>query len=130
MVLADSVNWITQSQLNAARAEYLELIENWRQSWESLDTQRYLDFYAREQFNFGRGGFEAWAKRKAAVNQRKTFVQVQLDLEGVFEYPGEKDMFVAHFTQRYLSNNYASETRKQQYWQRDNSGEWRIVFEG
>jgi len=130
VVLAEQIEWITPDELIEARAEYLALIEDWRQSWEALDTQRYLDFYAQEQFNFGRGGYDRWAKQKVNVNRGKTFVQVQLDLRGVFRYPGEKDMFVAHFTQRYLSNNYSGETNKQQYWQRDNNGRWRIVFEG
>jgi murein L,D-transpeptidase YafK len=129
VVLADRVDWITEQQLVTQRAEYLAVIEAWRQSWESLDTPAYLNFYARDEFNFGQGGYAPWAKRKVQINKAKTFVQVQTDLHGVFRYPGETDMFVVYFTQHYLSNNSASKTVKQQYWQKDASGAWHIIYE-
>ena len=39
-------------------------------------------------------------------------------------------MFVIKYKQRYLSNNYSGETDKEQYWQRNEDGEWKIIYEG
>ncbi|MEO0367190.1 MAG: L,D-transpeptidase family protein [Pseudomonadota bacterium] len=130
VILAEEVNWVTQDELALLRKRYLGLVEAWRTSWESLDMQAYLGFYSQDQFNFGRSSFRKWADNKLAVNERKTFVQVELNLNGVFLYPGEQDMFVVSYTQNYLSNNFAGRAEKQQYWQRDERGHWRIIFEG
>ena len=34
------------------------------------------------------------------------------------------------FEQKYTSDNYAGASRKRQYWQRQDDGAWRIVYEG
>ena len=49
----------------------------------------------------------------------------------MFKYPMPgAEMVVVKFTQSYQSSNYQGRLRKQQYWKKDNSGHWRIVFEG
>jgi len=39
-------------------------------------------------------------------------------------------MFVVKYHQRYLSDNFAGESEKEQFWKRDESGRWRIIYEG
>lgn len=130
VVLADSVQWLDEKQFSEQQESYLALVETWRKTWESLDTQAYLDYYSRDQFNFGLDEFEPWAARKRIVNASKTFVQVQLELKSLFVYPGEQDTFVVSYRQHYLSNNYSGLSDKQQFWQKDAQGQWRIIFEG
>lgn len=130
VVLSDQINWVTPDELSALRDTYMSVLAAWKQDWESLDTQAYLNHYSTAEFNFGRDSFRQWAANKKLVNQSKTFVQVDLSLESLFLYPGEKDMFVVKYQQRYLSNNYQSTTNKQQYWRRHGDGRWQIVYEG
>ncbi len=129
VVLAERVNWVQPQALNATQAELRASIEAWRKAWESLDMAKYLDFYAEDGLHIGSGGFAQWAERKKQANRTKTFVQVQVELEGLFEYPGETEMVVAYFKQAYLSNNHADMSDKVQYWQRTANGRWQIVFE-
>ena len=112
------------------RANFLDVFESWKSDWESLDTDAYLANYSQDNFNFGKTNFSSWANRKLQINRAKTFVQVDMDIESVFAYPGEHDMFVIKYNQRYLSNNYSGEVKKEQYWQRDTSGRWKIIYEG
>jgi len=67
--------------------------------------------------------------RKSQVNEAKTFVQLDIDIESVFAYPGVKDMIVVKYQQRYLSNNYSAESTKQQYWKLMEDKRWRIIYE-
>lgn len=129
VILADQVEWVTPEELEQRRQQLRQTIESWRQDWESLDTQAYLAHYSRDKFNFGRDDYSAWAKRKAQINAAKSFIQVEMEIDSLFLYPGETDMFVVQYKQRYLSNNYAGEARKQQFWQRDPEGQWRIIYE-
>jgi hypothetical protein len=39
-------------------------------------------------------------------------------------------MFVVKYKQRYLSDNYSSESEKEQLWKLDKHGRWRIIYEG
>lgn len=130
VILTPAIEWIGLQQLQHKRAEYLSVLERWKSDWESLQTDAYLAHYSQDNFNLGKTGFRPWAERKRQVNAGKTFVQVDMDIQSLFVYPGEKDMFVVRYKQRYLSNNYHGETNKEQYWQRDGSGRWRIIFEG
>lgn len=129
VVLADKIEWVSITELEQRRQTLLAAIGQWRSDWESLNTEAYLAHYSRENFNFGTEDFAKWARRKQQVNNGKTFVQVDMEIESLFVYPGEQDMFVVNYKQRYLSNNYAGETRKEQYWQRDERGTWRIIYE-
>lgn len=131
VILSDTVEWVSREQHAKLRQARLSLLEAWRKDWESLNTSNYLAHYRRDNFNFGAKSFIKWADNKRAVNRSKTFVQVDLEIESLFAYPGVEDMFVVTFLQRYLSNNYQGEARKQQYWQRDKKdGRWRIIYEG
>ena len=130
VILSDRINWISLEQRQKERTRYLKIFQQWQNDWESLNTNAYFEHYSQEIFNFGKEDFNAWAKRKRQVNNGKTFIQVDLEIDRLFLYPGTTDMFVVYYQQRYLSNNYAEQTNKQQYWQRDQLGRWKIIYEG
>ncbi len=129
VILADEIEWVSPAELDQRRERLNRTIQAWQKDWESLNTQAYLDHYSRENFNFGTENFNPWARRKEQVNAAKTFIQVDLAVESLFLYPGETDMFVVQYQQKYLSNNYAGATTKEQYWRRESDGRWRIVYE-
>lgn len=130
VVLSDGINWLSLEELNNRRTSYLAIIEKWRQDWESLNIDAMVAHYAEQDFNFGKGSFDSWQKRKREINNSKVFVQIQLEIESLFSYPGKDDMFVVKFRQSYLSNNFASVTDKMQYWRRSEGGDWKILYEG
>lgn len=130
VILSESINWVSKEELKSKRNNYLAVLDAWKSDWESLDTSAYAEHYSVNNFNLGKDNFQAWNQAKKATNKRKTFIQIDLEIDSLFTYPGEQDMFVVTYKQRYLSNNYASETDKQQYWQKNQYGQWRIIYEG
>jgi len=129
VILSDKIEWLDLAKLDARRKAFLVVLEQWKADWESLDTNALIAHYSSRDFNFGEGDYRQWAKRKRQVNDSKTFVQLDLDVESVFAYPGVQDMIVVKYRQRYLSNNYSAESLKEQYWQRAESGRWQIIYE-
>ncbi len=130
VILSDTIEWLTLEQLAARKKAFIEVVEKWKNDWESLDTNAYTSHYEVNDFNLGKGDYRAWKQRKKDVNEAKTFVQLDLDIQSLFSYPGVEDMFVVKYKQRYLSDNFAGESEKEQFWKKDESGHWRIIYEG
>ncbi|MFT4635174.1 MAG: murein L,D-transpeptidase YafK [Arenicella sp.] len=130
VILSDAIEWLTLDQLESRKRSLMGVVDQWKHDWESLDTHAYTAHYEVNDFNFGKGDYGSWKLRKKIVNEAKTFVQVDLEIESLFAYPGVKDMFVVKYKQRYLSDNFAGEVLKEQFWKLDQSGRWRIIYEG
>jgi murein L,D-transpeptidase YafK len=129
VILADKLDWLSASQIDEQRDSLLKAIEHWRSSWTALDTERYLGFYATD-FRTGDGlGRTAFADYKRRVNAGKKHIEVGVGEMNLFAYPGEAGLVVAQFTQDYRSDNFASVSRKDQYWRRQPDGGWKIVRE-
>jgi murein L,D-transpeptidase YafK len=105
------------------------VIESWRDAWQSLDTARYLTNYS-QAFHSGNMDYRRWSEHKQRVNAQKSFIDLKLDNISVYTYPGKPDLRVVTFQQDYKSDNHQQVSAKQQYWQREADGVWRIVFEG
>jgi murein L,D-transpeptidase YafK len=129
VILSDSIEWIDAAELGIRRRGYLQVIANWKSDLESLDIQAYLTHYSPENLNFGGVDYDSWAKRKISQNKSKSFVQIVLNIDSLFIYPGSSDIFIVKFKQHYLSNNFVGEIDTEQYWQRDSVGQWRIIYE-
>ncbi|MFT6406686.1 MAG: murein L,D-transpeptidase YafK [Arenicella sp.] len=130
VILSDSIEWLTSEQSAARKRSLVDVVEQWKDDWESLDTNAYISHYEVSDFNLGKGDYVSWKKRKKNINEAKTFVQVDLEIQSLFAYPGVDDMFVVKYKQRYLSDNFAGESQKEQFWKLDASGRWRIIYEG
>lgn len=131
VILADRLRWQTPEQLRERRENFEAELEAWRRAWEHRDTDAYLSFYA-ENFEDDAGrDFADFAAHKRAVNAAKRWVSVGLRGLAIYDYPGEEGLRLVSFEQRYASDNYASISRKRQFWRRQADGSWRIerVFE-
>ena len=128
VIVAREVRWVTPQEVDDRRRDLLAAVEQWRQDWESLDTNRYLSHYA-EDFRTDDLEREEFAAHKHRVNSEKRFIRVELGAMGAYEYPGEDDLFMVEFRQVYDSSNFSSLDSKQQFWRRQTDG-WRIVHEG
>lgn len=130
VVLKDKIDWLSLQEHEKRRQTFLALINDWAQDWESLNVERYLGNYDSADFQFGKKDFSEWSNRKHRIGKSKTFIQLGINVRGLYLYPGEKNMFMVDFKQSYLSNNHKSVTNKKQYWRRDKAGDWKIVYEG
>ncbi|MEO8009562.1 MAG: hypothetical protein ABI728_13725, partial [Betaproteobacteria bacterium] len=128
IVIADSIDWAKPEEVESLRSDLASSIENWRQDWESRDTDAYLRHYAR---NFASNGVSLaqWSAQKHQVNAAKTWIKVNVSDISLLLYPGKEEMAVATFEQDYASSNLSNRMMKRQYWIKENN-KWRIVFEG
>lgn len=130
VIIADELQWVPASELERRRERFLEVLEQWRKDWESLDHERYLSHYSRADFSDGKRDFDAWADARRAASAGKSFIKVGLEQVSIFAYPGQPGLMHVEFLQDYHSDHVESRTLRQQYWRRGEDGRWRIVYEG
>jgi murein L,D-transpeptidase YafK len=129
VVIKNQVTWVEREHVDLTRVEVLERIDQWRDDWASLDTDAYLGHYS-DAFRNRQYDFNSWSRHKRTVNGRKTEIRVSLEDVNVFLYPEGDDLFLVTFRQNYWSDNFASNSRKRQFWQREADGALRIIYEG
>ena len=127
VIISEKIEWQSIEELATDRKAIKDAIEHWRIDWESRDTGRYLKHYSKK-FSSGSQDFSAWAKHKESVNSGKEWIKVGLNGLSMFRSPGQ-ELVVVSFQQDYKSNNLANGMKKRQYWINE-SGHWRIVYEG
>ena len=126
-IITNQMNW-SDEQDQAERTALLLSIEEWRSDWASINTEAYLNHYARDFASNG-ADFTAWSQQKKRVNAGKEWIKVNLSNLSVFAYPNQPNMVVVNFEQDYTSNNLSNRMKKRQYWmKRDNR--WQIIYEG
>lgn len=129
VIIAEQLVWKSREALNRDRADILEVIEKWRQDWQSKNSSAYLSHYSKD-FKSDSKNYVQWSAHKIRVNSAKTFIKVGLHDLSVFAYPEEKDMVVVSYRQVYESSNLSGERHKRQYWRKESDGKWRIIYEG
>ncbi len=129
VVVVDGAQWTSEHHFAAARKEFLNSLESWRQAWESRDMDRYFAWYSVNFRSSSSQDFASWEAQKRRVNAGKTYVQVTLsDIKAVI-IPEKDPLVEVEFRQAYRSNNLSNNMRKRQYWRRED-GKWRIIYEG
>jgi hypothetical protein len=127
VIIADEIEWIEASALDAERKGLAGAFEAWRADWESRDTGKYLTHYAA-RFNSGDQDLAQWSEHKRKVNAAKSWIKVGLSRVSMLQYPRESFVVVS-FDQDYRSSNLSNVMRKRQYWSKE-EGRWRILYEG
>lgn len=128
VIFSDEVRWLDDHELSADLQSIEQAVENWRQTWNSLDTDAYLGFYA-DDFSTPEMSRAQFASNKYRVNAHKRFIEVNVDKLNIFAYPGEGELRLVEFVQDYRSDTYNGQDLKRQFWRLDNDGAWRIVHE-
>lgn len=129
VIISNDLTWKDAHEVETEKEQLNLALEQWRSAWESLNVDSYLDFYSEEFQSKGKK-IKKWSTQKRRVNQAKSFIRVGLDKVSIFSYPGQENMAIIKFEQTYESNNYNNNSVKQQYWQQEQDGKWRIIYEG
>ncbi len=130
VIIDDAPRWVSRETLETRREELLNAIEKWRLDWESGNASRYLSNYDEKRFTDGMRKYPEWSSRKRLVITNKSRIHVKIEQLELFGYPGEQNVVLADFIQRYDSDRFDSTMRKQQHWKRGDDGTWKIIFEG
>ena len=129
VILADTLDWVPEAKLAGERHRLEKAIDSWRGDWSTLDTEAYLAHYAADFRTDDGMNKAAFGDYKRRVNAGKRKVEIRISDLSLFAYPGEPGLVVAQFLQNYVSDNFASSSRKDQYWRRQSNGDWKIVRE-
>lgn len=127
IVISPSLTWSDPESISIARDELNEAIGNWRNDWESRNADRLMGHYSKD-FSDGRNDFQSFADSKRRVNAGKSWIKINLSGLSIYRQPGQPDLAIITFDQDYRSSNLENQSRKRQYWQREN-GRWRIIQE-
>ena len=130
VITSHPVTWLSKESWQVRQDEMTVLIEQWRQHWESNNTDLYLSHYSKDFKGSGKD-YKGWVAHKRRVNGRKKYINVNLLDRYLTTYPGDEAMMLrVTFKQDYKSDNFSSQSRKQQYWRLEKDGVWRIISEG
>lgn len=127
VIISNSIEWLSLDGWQAERKALLEMIDEWRRDWESLDIDRYARHYARNFASDGKN-LDAWLAQKRKVNAGKQWVKVETRNISMFRNPGKDEYVVVTFEQDYQSSNLSNRMQKRQYWIKE-GGRWKIVHE-
>ena len=128
VIIADQIEWSDAVSLERDRATLAAEIDQWKNDWQSRDTERYLAHYS-QRFEAGSQNFAAWAAHKRNVNGGKKWIKVGLGRVTMLRYPSERDIVVVTFDQDYRSDGLSNQMRKRQYWVKEGE-RWKILYEG
>ncbi|MCW9046630.1 MAG: L,D-transpeptidase family protein [Gammaproteobacteria bacterium] len=128
VLIGDNITWLAEKQWLLHKDDISQLHEQWKNDWESMDVESYLQHYS-DRFTSGKKDIYNWSDHKRRIAKHKTFVKVNLSNVSLLQHPNE-DVMVATYLQTYASDNFSSQSWKRQYWNKENDGKWRIVFEG
>ncbi|KPC54825.1 L,D-transpeptidase family protein [Amantichitinum ursilacus] len=128
VVIVPQMHWLSLPQWQQRRDQMQTLVENWRNAWQKLDTQAYLNQYSKDFTSDSGQNLTRWAQQKSSVNVSKQWARIDVTDMSLF-VGGKDDTLVATFDQDYRSNNLENRMRKRLYWRND-GGNYKIVWEG
>jgi murein L,D-transpeptidase YafK len=126
------VNKLQLTQIESQKESAKELrnfLDAWRQSWESINTKKYLSFYSSTFVNAEGMSYNAFKRHKERTNRSKKFIRVKMEDLAILMPPEHGgNVAVARFQQRYNSNNFKRDSKKIFYLKKGQAG-WQIIGE-
>ncbi|CAG0983826.1 hypothetical protein RHDC4_02058 [Rhodocyclaceae bacterium] len=128
VIISNNIEWLSLDDWQSERKSLLDMIDEWRRDWESLDTDRYGRHYSAKFAADGQDQRQ-WIDHKRKVNAGKSWIKVATQNISMFRNPGKEEYVVVTFEQDYRSSNLSNVMKKRQYWIKED-GRWKIVYEG
>lgn len=127
VVIAQSLNWVTPSQLMAPEVKgFADTLSAWREAKSKGDAQRMLSFYNTDMFQDGKGNVEGQPSVGADLSTGLGREFVFKDLS-YLRWTDSADTMVVTFGE--VARGSRSGPVKRQYWVRTGR-QWKIFFEG
>ncbi len=106
--------------------EFKALLGNWKNAWESMDINRYKEFYDTSGFNSQGVRWRSWAERKIRTFEIYSSIDVTVDKILVMDV--SENSATVKFLQIYKSDKSSQENAKQMVLEKTN-GSWKITRE-
>ena len=118
----------SEAELHATRAQLLEALDDWTQSYRSGDWYGHLALYAGEFTYRGMSRDEWAAYRLATVGQRVIDDFAIADITLIAD-PVEPGLYVSRFRQEITEAGRTVAATKRLYWRRSVQGDYKIIAE-
>lgn len=129
ITVVDRLQFSDQQGTRTLSEELKNFVNSWRHSWESINTRKYLSFYAPDFVNSEGMNYEVFRNYKEKVNSNKKSIHVRIEkVAALVSQEGESRLAVVRFDQKYQSNNFKSDNRKVLYLRKGKQG-WQIIGE-
>lgn len=103
IIIYDHLNYIAKSDHDSRRSEMTNFLKSWKESWESMDVDKYMSFYGQDFSTAGFKNYEAWKKHKTKLKNAYKFIKVDLSQPFVLIH---KDQLIVKTLQKYTSDGH------------------------
>lgn len=129
VILSTSINWLSEHDWQQQNPYFSKHLHSWLKDWSSQNFSRYISHYS-QNFANKLGDFESFKNYKQSINTAKKYIKVAADDIHIYRYPDENNIILTEFEQHYTSDSFSSTLYKSIYWQLEDDGIWRIIYEG
>ncbi|MEG3591926.1 MAG: L,D-transpeptidase family protein [Pseudomonadota bacterium] len=129
VLITNKITWLTPEEWEMQNKQALAVLENWRETWQSLNAESLVALHSTE-FKSKNQNYSERKKHIKRITPKKEYIRVEINNIDIFLYPNQKNMFMAKFIQDYESNNFeAAGEEKELYWKLEKDNKWRIILE-
>ncbi len=129
IAVVKKIQYLNPESQNELAKEMRNFLNSWRQSWESINTKKYMSFYAPTFVNSDGMGYQAFKQHKEKTNKTKKFIRVKTENIAILVPPEQEGKIaIIRFVQKYNSNNFKSDSKKIFYVKKGQAG-WQIIGE-
>jgi len=129
VLITNKITWLTPEEWEMQNKQALAVLENWRETWQSLNAESLVALHSKE-FKSKNQNYSERKKHIKRITPKKEYIRVEINNIDIFLYPNQKNMFMAKFIQDYESNNFeAAGEEKELYWKLEKDNKWRIILE-
>lgn len=102
ILIFDHVNYLNKDEHEKRRISLNTFIEEWRQSWEKNDIEKYMSFYDQD-FKAPGFNFSTWKTHKANLKGRYQYTKIHLSQPYIVQH---NDQLLVKTLQRYESDQH------------------------
>ena len=124
VVISSRIEMVTPGEVHKEKQALTEIIENWMNTWQNKEIERYMSFY-HQRFTSGGRNWLQWKEYKSRLANRYSYINVEVNNLRLLATNG---VVLAIFDQTYSTPSLYSEGTKMLYLTK-NSDQWKIIGE-
>ncbi len=103
MIIYDHINYVSKDEHDQRRSEMTAFLKSWKDSWESMDIDKYMSFYGEDFKTAGFNSYNAWKNHKLKLKNKYEYIKIELSQPFVLIH---KDQLIIKTLQKYTSNQH------------------------
>lgn len=124
VVIADRLEWVPPSDLDADRQDFAKALESWRLARSGGDEARLRSLYSDRFRQSGKDLDQIWPRMAAEMRNPRP---IELKDTSLLKWQDTEETMVVTFGE--LAAGQSRGVTRRQYWAKE-SGQWKIFFEG